>query len=344
MKKFIIRISVLVAIMAVFSYYISKNIGTIEKTVKLSFSQSLGYLVVAAIFAFLAFFFLVCMNHTVFQMLGIKRTRLEMFMLQTQALAMNVLVPSAGVSVGVVFAGDAKRRGDSEAASITGVILALVADYASIAILLLIAMVYFYTIGSLELRVVIPTIAFFLITFALFLLIYFAGKNREFLKKLLDWSKRKLNASARFFHRPLVIKNDTVVDNFIDELANAYRIARTDRKPLYLALGYVLLSHFMFLMCIYVLFLSFGIDPLIRVLIAGYAIGVMIVVISPTPNGAGFVEGSMALAYTSMGIPGGEAVAVTLIYRGFSFWLPLLVGFVAVQRRHVLDLVTEYKK
>ena len=52
-------------------------------------------------------------------------------------------------------------------------------------------------------------------------------------------------------------------------------------------------------------------------------------IITPTPAGLGFVEGALTLALTSMYIPFSAAAIVTLAYRGFTFWIPLLVGMVA---------------
>lgn len=339
MKKFLFRISLLVIILAVFIYYIMRNLGTLEHTVSVTLSQSLGYIAIAFAFASIAFFFLISMHQRVLSMLGIRRTKFQMFLLQTESLAMNVIVPSAGVSVGVVFASDAKKNGDSEAAAITGVILALLVDYASIAILLSTAMLYLYSLKSLGLQVTIPAVAFFILTIGLFLLIYYAGKNKVVLKRFLDWCKGIANKVAKTFGKKAAFKNETIVDNFITELENAYNIMRSDRRELYISLGYMLLCHLMYLVALYVLFLSLGIEPLYRVLLSGYAIGIMLVVVSPTPNGVGFVEGSMALAYASMGVAGAAAATVTLIYRGFSFWLPLFIGFFALQRKHLLNLV-----
>lgn len=341
MKKSIFRILVLILIMVVFVYYVSKNLGTIEQTVSLTLSQSVGYLTLAAFFAFWAFFFGVLVKRKVFAMLGIERTRTQMLSLQTQALAMNVLVPSAGVSVGVVFAGDAKKKGNSEVAAITAVILALLVDYASIVILLMFAMIYLATNHSLGLQVIIPAIAFLLLTFGLFLLIYFAGKNQHLLRNILHWGKSVIDKPISFFRKEKSKNSDTGIRKFIDELENAYKLMNHSKNPLLGALGIMLLSHAMYLVSIYVLFLSFGIDPQYRVILTGYAIGIMVVVISPTPNGAGLVEGSMALTYASMGIPGSAAVAVTLIYRGMCFWIPLVVGVLTLQRKHLLGLVSK---
>jgi len=344
MKKAWFRLLILVVALGVFVFYISKNIGTIEQTFVVTFSQSLGYLSVAFAASVLAFFLLAMMNRTVFAMLGIRRSPLQMASLRSQALAVNVMVPSGGVSVGVVFAGDAKKHGDSEAAAVTGVILALLADYAAVSVLLLVAMIYLMSTNALTLVVVLPALAFFGLTLGLSLLIFFAGRNKPLLRKILDWLKDKLNSFAGFFRRSKIVKNEAAVSNFMAELTRAYDVMGSNRGQLLLAFVYVLFSHFMYLAVLYILFLSLGIDPLLRILVTGYAIGVSIIVISPTPNGVGFVEGSMALAYSSMGIPGAAAATVTLVYRGFSFWLPFFVGFIALQRRHVIELIQERKQ
>lgn len=343
MNKIIARLSVLFLVIGAFVYYISRNIGTIKRTVNVTLSQSLGYVLLAVAFAVIGFFLIIVAHQIVFRALGIKRNKMEMLSLQTRSLAMNVLVPSGGVSVGVVFASDAKSRGESEAAAITGVILALLVDYASIAAILIIAILYLLSIGTLGLNVAIPAFLFFALSLGVFLLIYYAGKKRVVLKKFLDWVKNLANSAALTFRHKPIIKNETLVDRFMDELENAYRVMTGDREVLYKALGYMLLSHLAYLISIYILFLSLGIYPIYRVLLAGYAIGLMVVVISPTPNGVGLAEGSMTLAYGSMGISGAAAATVTLIYRGFYFWGPLFIGFFALQRKHLLGLANKSK-
>lgn len=341
MKKFLFRISLILALIAIFVYFISRNLGTIERTVHMTASQSLVFILIALVFSALAFLFWILASHQIFRMLGLLRSRWEMFFLRTEAIAMNVIVPVGGVSSWVVFATDAKKRGESEATAIAGVILSLLVDCAAIAVLLIIAIIYLFTINSLGLSVIIPALAFFALTLGLFLLIYLSGKNKVILKRVLEWGKNKLNRIAKFFGRKPIVKSETSVNNFILELENANYFLSKDRKDIYISLCLVLVSHFLYLVAIYVLFYSFGIEPLYRVLISGYAIGMMVTVVSPTSGGVGFAEGSMALAYTSLGVPGGAAAAVTLIYRGFYFWLPLIIGFVTMQRRHLLGLLEQ---
>jgi uncharacterized protein (TIRG00374 family) len=47
------------------------------------------------------------------------------------------------------------------------------------------------------------------------------------------------------------------------------------------------------------------------------------------PGGVGGVEGGMIGAYAAFGVDSGLAVVAVLVYRAFTFWLPLLPGVFA---------------
>jgi uncharacterized protein (TIRG00374 family) len=67
-------------------------------------------------------------------------------------------------------------------------------------------------------------------------------------------------------------------------------------------------------------------------LVTAFSIGVLFSVVAITPQGVGAVEGVLVAAFTSLGVPMGQATVVVLVYRGFTFWLPLIVGFAALGR------------
>ncbi len=66
------------------------------------------------------------------------------------------------------------------------------------------------------------------------------------------------------------------------------------------------------------------------VLIAGYAVGLFFMVVSITPSGVGVTEGAMIVTFTSLDVPLETAVAGALLFRLFTFWLPLVAGFIAL--------------
>lgn len=68
-------------------------------------------------------------------------------------------------------------------------------------------------------------------------------------------------------------------------------------------------------------------------LIAGYGLVVLLVNLSALPFSLGVFEVSMAALYHWLGMPWAQAWALTLAYRGITFWLPIPLGLLAMIRR-----------
>jgi uncharacterized protein (TIRG00374 family) len=78
-----------------------------------------------------------------------------------------------------------------------------------------------------------------------------------------------------------------------------------------------------------------SVDPLLVLL--AYVAAATLAMIPLTPGGLGFVEAGLAGVLTLAGATPDEAVLATLLYRLFSYWLPLPAGLVAsilFARRH----------
>jgi len=75
-------------------------------------------------------------------------------------------------------------------------------------------------------------------------------------------------------------------------------------------------------------FHAFGDPPPWAVLIQAFFVG-MLGNLLPMPGGVGGVEGGMIGALVAFNVDGGLAVAAVLIYRAFTFWLPLIPGVIA---------------
>lgn len=78
-------------------------------------------------------------------------------------------------------------------------------------------------------------------------------------------------------------------------------------------------------------FHAFGDAPPIAVLTQAFFIG-MLGNLLPMPGGVGGVEGGMIGAFAGFGVDGGLAVVAVLVYRAFTFWLPLVPGVFAYFR------------
>jgi uncharacterized protein (TIRG00374 family) len=81
-------------------------------------------------------------------------------------------------------------------------------------------------------------------------------------------------------------------------------------------------------------FMAFRQPFTLGVLIAGFSIGYLFLIVSPTPAGLGLVEGIMPLTFMALGVSRASAVLITAAYRGFTFWLPFGYGFIAFRLWH----------
>jgi uncharacterized protein (TIRG00374 family) len=78
-------------------------------------------------------------------------------------------------------------------------------------------------------------------------------------------------------------------------------------------------------------FHAFGDSPPIAVLVQGFFVG-MLGNLLPMPGGVGGVEGGMIGAFAAFGVDSGLAVVAVLVFRAFTFWLPLVPGVIAYFR------------
>ena len=84
-------------------------------------------------------------------------------------------------------------------------------------------------------------------------------------------------------------------------------------------------------------FHAFGDAPPLAVLVQGFFVG-MLGNLLPLPGGVGGVEGGMVGAYSGFGVNFELALVAVLVFRAFTFWLPLLPGVIAYFRlRRTVD-------
>jgi len=110
------------------------------------------------------------------------------------------------------------------------------------------------------------------------------------------------------------------------------RLAEVAQHPRKLAegIGGMLLLSLSYILCLAACVAAFGRSvPFARiafVYLTGSALGSII----PTPGGLGAVEAALTAGLTAAGVPGAVAVSAVLLFRLLTFWLPVPVGWVAL--------------
>ncbi len=111
-----------------------------------------------------------------------------------------------------------------------------------------------------------------------------------------------------------------------DSLISLVRLARSPRR---FALSFTASSgiSLVYGLCLYACLLALGVEADIWTALLAYVAASAVGSVAPTPGGLGAFEATMVASLTSLGVEGGEALAVTLLYRLATFWLPIIPGY-----------------
>jgi phosphatidylglycerol lysyltransferase len=114
------------------------------------------------------------------------------------------------------------------------------------------------------------------------------------------------------------------LEELIVELDNA----KLNKRELLKTLVTSVLIEFVGIAHLYVAMMALHVEPSLFTAFLGYIVSVIFLIISPFLRGLGPIELSMTIVLTKYGFSNVEAIAVTLLYRFFEFWMPLLSGAV----------------
>lgn len=92
------------------------------------------------------------------------------------------------------------------------------------------------------------------------------------------------------------------------------------------ALGFSMLIELAGIVHLYIAAAALGIDAGPELCIVGYTIATLFLAMSPFLRGLGAVEVSLTYVLTTFGMSSVQAISVTVLYRLFEFWAPLLAG------------------
>jgi glycosyltransferase 2 family protein len=121
-------------------------------------------------------------------------------------------------------------------------------------------------------------------------------------------------------------------------LPQLLQVAQQPRK-LAQGIGGALLLTLSYVLCLATCVAAFGRSVPIASIAVVYLTGSAIGSILPTPGGIGGVEAALTAGLTTTGIPGAVAVSAVLLFRLVTFWLPVPVGWIALnylERKHAI--------
>jgi uncharacterized membrane protein YbhN (UPF0104 family) len=119
------------------------------------------------------------------------------------------------------------------------------------------------------------------------------------------------------------------------------RLMEVAQRPRKLAAGFggAILLSLAYILCLAACVAAFGGSISIAKVGVVYLTGATIGSIIPTPGGLGAVEAALTAGLTAAGVPGAVAISAVLLFRLLTFWLPVPLGWAALnflERNHDL--------
>ena len=114
--------------------------------------------------------------------------------------------------------------------------------------------------------------------------------------------------------------------SFFEVFSVDIRNNRISKKQFFITVFYSVLIEFAGIAHLYIAMMALNVNPSLFAAFMGYVISVIFLIVSPFLRGLGAIEVSMTFVLVRFGYSNIEAVTITLLYRFFEFWLPLVAG------------------
>jgi hypothetical protein len=266
----------------------------------------------------------------IYKLLGMEEKIGRLALLGAAANFVIVVAPSAGMGGLAVLAADAQERGLSTGRASTAGAVYTFFDY--LATLVVVVMGLFILFQRNQLHPAEITAALILTALAIGLgfLLYLGMRSGEKLGQALAWLGDLANRILRPFTKEKYIDKKRAYDFGIDS-AEGLRLARQSPGGLWVPFALGLSTKLLMMTILFIMFLAFKQPYSVAIIIAGFSMGKLFTIVSPTPSGVGFVETAMTLALNSLGVPLAPAALVVLGYRGFTLWLTIVYGMIGIR-------------
>ena len=239
---------------------------------------------------------------------------------------MNTVAPSLNIAGATLVVDDARRRGIPVGKATSASLLMQITVDTGFLVIMLLGFANLQFTGRLSPQWALMGAVVACIILVMVMILYLACKKPEAVVRLLTPVERAVNRLLVAIRRnPLQPWARGVVESFVD----AGRIVRHNPWPAIAAFACSVVASAFELTAFVLCGVAFGIeDPL--VLVCGYVVATLVAMVTPVPQGVGFVEAAVVALFGAYGVLMGRGMAAVLCYRALVFWMPFFVGAVLI--------------
>ncbi len=150
------------------------------------------------------------------------------------------------------------------------------------------------------------------------------------LGRVVLWLAGLINRVLRPIFRRDIISH-VHAQSFVREFSEGLQHVRCSPGRLLLPFLLTLGRKMVMMTILYLVSMAFHTPLDVATLLAGFSTSYLFTIASVTPSGVGVVEGAMIVYLNALQVPFATSVAISLAYRGITFWLTLVYGLIAIR-------------
>lgn len=243
------------------------------------------------------------------------------------------------VAAPAVFIDDAVRRGQSPARVAAAILVLRLADFGTL--ILLIGAGIAEMANRLDIHpwqspaLIGHCIALLLligITLAWTGPLFLARWKPSALHSVLNWARNVVNGTFHLLRRPEPLDADWATHH-AEHFSQSADLALANPARLLVPTAVASLAHLLDWASLHIMLHAFGIAADPGTSLIAFSVCLLYWIVSPTPDGVGFVEAAVALSLVTIGVAKQhEAIAAAIAFRGITLYLPVIIGGICLPR------------
>ena len=319
-----------IVILILVIYFIKAHFAELQLVTNTLSQGDWRWLLAAVAVQFLWLVTIAAALQSTYRLVGVRERLRHLIPLATAANFVNVVAPSYGLGALAVLISDGKQRGNRAAKVSTGAVLYLVYDYLGFLIVLLPGMIILGNKGVLDAVLITASIFAISVSVITILLTILGIRSADKLGRAVLWLAGTANRILQPILRRDVI-DQTNAQDFARDFADGLQHVRRSPVRLLLPLLLAVSRKLVMMTILYLVSRAFHTPLDLFTLIAVFSTSYLFTIASVTPSGVGFVEGAMIVYLNALQVPLATSVAISLAYRGITFWLTLVYGLIAIR-------------
>lgn len=324
-SKLLIAVSLLVAVIF---YYVARYSSGRQLEMAFGIIKQhplylLGMLLAEGVYLFLQGNFF----QRIYQAVGLQRQLRYLIGLYISMNLVNTVTPVAGLSGSIYMTYLEHKNGMQRSESVIINFLYYLTDYIVFLLVLFVSLMYLLIRGQVDHTILLFSLIFLVFVLGVGLLGVSLLTHPTALHRFIHWVNNTFTWLTRRNRR--WIKSSSIT-RFVREAQMVWQETQHSTGAVVLASLFAAGLHISCLFLLWCAFQTLQIPASLPILLAGYSIATLLNIISITPGGVGVAEGGMTAVFHSFGIPVGQALLVTLLYRIFFIWFPLALGLATI--------------